>query len=66
MEEVTEKLSGSETASSQANRKHGEGKFTFEDGSVYDGLFVDDRMAEVKLATRIRALSTCARMGTYY
>ena len=31
------------------NKKVGHGTFTFEDGSVYDGPFVDDRMAEGKV-----------------
>ena len=30
----------------EANQKHGHGVFTFEDGSVYDGVFAYDRMAE--------------------
>ena len=28
------------------NQKHGKGTFTFEDGSVYAGVFARDRMAE--------------------
>ena len=34
------------------NKKVGHGTFTFEDGSVYDGPFVDDRMAEGKVQQR--------------
>ncbi len=34
------------------NKKVGHGTFTFEDGSVYDGPFVDDRMAEGRTCSR--------------
>eukprot|EP00962_Isochrysis_galbana_P009219 scaffold2576_cov136-Isochrysis_galbana.AAC.2 len=30
----------------QANKKHGKGAFTFEDGTVFEGVFVHDRMAD--------------------
>ena len=35
------------------NKKVGHGTFTFEDGSVYDGPFVDDRMAEGKVQQQV-------------
>ena len=46
------------------NKKVGHGTFTFEDGSVYDGPFVDDRMADGKVQQQVDIFA-CLHLKPY-